>query len=314
MIGYALKLIPLLKERIWGGRNLARLFDKPLGDAATIGESWELADLAEGESTVANGPLAGRELGQVREQEPLALLGPTPLSPQGRFPLLLKFLDAQETLSIQVHPDAEAARRIPGAQLKTECWHVLDSHDGYIYKGVKPGVTAEEFRKALERDDVADLLVRINVQPGDFHFVPAGTVHALGAGVVVAEIQTPSDTTYRVSDWGRGREVHVEQAMQCIHFEPAPKEPPGHGGDCLLRTDFFAVYLRPSVPGLAALPQGRCIAWMILAGSGQVRSDHPAGVVDFRAGDTLLLPADMAVATATFFEPTSRLEIHLPPF
>jgi mannose-6-phosphate isomerase len=263
---------------------------------------------------VANGPFARCEIGQVRQQEKAALLNHAPLSPTGRFPLLLKYLDAQETLSIQVHPDVEAAKKLPGAQPKTECWYVLDSRGGFIYKGLKAGVTPAQFRRALERDDVADLLERIDVQPGDFHFVPAGTVHALGAGVVVAEIQTPSDTTYRVSDWGRGREVHVEQAMQCIHFEVSPKEPPGRGGDCLLGTADFHVYLRPAAAGLAALPQGRCSAWMILAGSGQIRSDHAAGVVDFRPGDTLLLPADMTVGTATFFEPASRLEIHLPPF
>lgn len=314
MIGYALKQKPLLKERIWGGRNLARLFDKPVAAGTQIGESWELADLDEGRSIVANGPLAGRTLDQVLGQDRASLLGPTPLSDRGRFPLLLKLLDAQGTLSLQVHPDAEAARRIPGAAVKTECWYVLDSRDGYIYKGVKPGVTPERFRQALADDDVADLLMRFDVQPGDFHYLPAGTVHALGAGVVVAEVQTPSDTTYRVSDWGRGREIHVDRAMECIHFEPPPAQAPGALGDCLLKTDFFHVYLRPAEPGIIALPKGRCWAWMVLAGAGQIRSDHPNGVADFRLGDTLLLPADLAVATATFSEPASRLEIHLPPF
>ncbi len=311
---YPYKLSPLFKEKIWGGRSLERLYGKALPGEGPIGESWELADLAEGECAIANGPRAGQSLRQVVAEAGEALMGDTPLLFNGRFPLLLKLLDAQDTLSLQVHPDEQAARRIPEAALKTECWYVLDSRDGFIYKGVKPGVSTERFRTALEADNVADLLVRYEVKAGDFHYLPAGTVHALGAGAVVAEVQTPSDTTYRVSDWGRGREIHVERAMECIHFQPASDSPPGAGGECLLKTEYFHVHLRDRGPGTHALAQGRCVAWMVLAGTGEVRSDAPHGTVEFLAGDTLLLPARLRELTVTCRQPTRWLEVTLPPF
>ena len=311
---YPYRLAPLFKAKIWGGRNLERLFAKPLPADEAVGESWELADLAEGESCIANGPRAGQSLRQVMAEEGRGVLGDTPASADGRFPLLLKLLDAEANLSVQVHPDAQAVRAIPAAALKTECWYVLDSRDGYIYKGVKPGVTAERFGAALADDTVADMLMRFAVQPGDFHYLPAGTVHALGAGVVVAEVQTPSDTTYRVSDWGRGREIHVARAMQCIHFTPAADKAPGAEGDCLLRTEYFQVYLRSSGSGRAKVQQGRCTAWMLLAGGGEVRSDDPDGKVVVRAGDTLLLPAGLTGPNFTATGRTRWLEIVLPPF
>jgi len=311
---YPLKLAPLFKQKIWGGRNLQRLYGKPIPPETPIGESWELADLVEGECTVANGPRVGQSLRRVVAECGRELMGRTPLLANGRFPLLLKLLDAVENLSVQVHPDDEAVKVIPGAALKTECWYVLASDNGAIYKGVKPGVTVEDFRRALARDDVADLLMRFEVRPGDFHYLPAGTVHALGAGVVVAEVQTPSDTTYRVSDWGRGREIHVERAMQCIHFTPPDDEIPGAAGDCLLKTSYFEVYLHSRDSGAAAVPAGRCTVRMILAGRGCVRSDSVDPAVDLVAGDTVLLPAGLGAAEWDVVEPATWLEVTLPPF
>ena len=311
---YPLKLSPIYKEKIWGGRHLERLYGKPLPAGAAIGESWELADLPEGECAIANGARAGQSLRQATAEMGEALLGATELSAEGRFPLLLKFLDASDTLSVQVHPDAEAVKAFPGAALKTECRYVVDSRGGFIYKGVKPGVTAERMRAALARDNVADLLQRYEVAAGDFHYLPAGTVHALGAGVVVAEVQTPSDTTYRVSDWGRGREVHVEQAMRCIHFTRSGDQAPGAGGECLLKTDYFNVFARSAASGIRVVPQGRPTAWIVLAGVGEIRSDGPDGVVRFAAGDTLLLPAGLTGTTLTASGPARWLEIALPPF
>ncbi len=311
---YPCKTTSLLKERIWGGRSLHRLYGKDLPGDGPIGESWELADLSAGECRIANGPRAGQSLRQLMIEQGPEVLGPTPALPDGRFPLLLKFLDAEQNLSVQVHPDAEAVKVIPDAALKTECWYILDSREGSIYKGIKPGVTAERMRAALADDNVADLLERYDVQAGDFHYLPAGTVHALGAGVVVAEVQTPSDTTYRVSDWGRGREVHVERAMQCIHFEPAGDDVPGAGGECLLETEYFHVFLRTAEPSVKELPAGRCTAWMILAGRGEVCSDDPDGCVEFAPGDTLLLPAGLTTPRVSVFEPAKWMEVTLPPF
>ena len=238
---YPYKFVPIYKEKIWGGRNLQRLFGRDLPAGESIGESWELADLVEGVSRVANGPAAGTSLTDLTGRLGPRLLGRARPMPDGRFPLLLKLLDANDKLSLQVHPDADAVKAIgPGAALKTECWYVIESRGGMIYKGVLPGVTAEQFRKAVQSDTVERFVNACKVEAGDFHYLPAATVHALGAGVVIAEVQTPSDTTYRVTDWGRGREIHVERSMQCIHFSeaddftPADGVAPGAQGDTLL--------------------------------------------------------------------------------
>ena len=205
------------------------------------------------------------------------ILGAARPLPDGRFPLLLKLLDANDILSLQVHPDARAVAELgPPAALKTECWYIVESRDGYILKGVKPGVTAVDFRKALADGDdpevLAGMVQRYDVHAGEFHYLPAGTLHALGAGVVVAEIQTPSDTTYRVSDWGRGRQVHVEQAFRCIRAELST-QPPGAGGEVLLVTPHFAVSRITRNVGRHDLPGGLFRAWMVLKGSGSAGSN-----------------------------------------
>lgn len=286
---------PLYKERIWGDRNLERLFGRELPAGQKVGESWELADLPGGTSVVSNGPMVGKTLTELTHEMGAALLGNTqPVD--GRFPLLLKLLDANDILSLQVHPDAEAAAKIgQGAALKTECWYVLESRGGFIYKGLKPGVTAEEFRRALQADNVAPLLVRYEVKAGDFHYIPAGTVHALGAGVVCAEVQTPSDTTYRVSDWGRGRETHLELSMQCIRFGPAP-EPPKTHANVLLETEYFTVeFCTTGRNEPKSLPGGACSAIMIVGATqhAEVRHGGPESPVYAMLGDTVLVPAGL---------------------
>ena len=191
-------------------------------------------------------------------------------------------------------PVAAAVAEIgPPAALKTECWYVLDSREGYVYKGVLPGVTPEAFEQAIKTDACQSVCRRYDVAADDFHYLPAGTVHALGAGVVVAEVQTPSDTTYRVTDWGRGREIHVERSMQCIHFEP-PAETPGAHGQTLLATEFFTVARRSVRGSSQSLPAGRCAAVMVLAASGGSRircAGQVEPVVAVAAGQTVLLPA-----------------------
>jgi len=285
---------PIYKERIWGGRNLQRLFGRELPAGQEIGESWDLADLDEGVSIVANGPERGTLLTELTRELGVKLLGGAPAGRDDRFPLLLKLLDANDILSLQVHPDDQTALRLgPPATAKTECWYILESRGGFIYKGLKPGVTAEQFAQAIREDRPADMVRRIPVHAGEFHCLPAGTVHALGAGVVVAEAQTPSDTTYRVSDWGRGREVHVDLSMQSIHFESAPDAVPGASADRLLATRHFDVALR-QVPrgGESALPADTCAALMMIDGEATVAHNGPAPkAVPVEAGRTVLLPA-----------------------
>jgi mannose-6-phosphate isomerase len=273
-----------------------------------------LADLDAGTSVLGNGPQAGKTLTELLTGLGADLLGQAkPI--EGRFPLLLKLLDANDVLSLQVHPDADAVAEIGGgAALKPECWYILESRDGFIYKGLQPGVTPKQFRQALEQDKVTPLLRRFDVKAGDFHYIAAGTVHALGAGVVCAEIQSPSDTTYRVSDWGRGRETHLERSMQCIHFAPAP-EPPGADGDVLLRAEDFIVALRTAAGNEPnALRPGRCSAVMITAASAHVEIHHdgPDSPVFAFRGDTVLLPAALRNPRIVSAGRLEYIEVTLP--
>lgn len=239
---YPLILEPILKPKVWGGRRLAE-YGKHLPPQGHIGESWELADLdatstsgGGGEpahSVIANGELAGKTVRDAIRQWGGELLGDAQPTPEGGFPLLVKYLDASEHLSIQVHPSHAYAKEHSEAHLKTESWFILDAQpdaDGnqpVIYKGFQEGVTADDLRAAIANGTVPDIMRTELAVPGHCHTLPSGTVHALGAGVLVAEIQTPSDTTFRVYDWAKEygreeRELHIEQAVECASFEPAP--------------------------------------------------------------------------------------------
>lgn len=221
---YPLTFEPIFKERVWGGRSLERLFGKALPPGQPIGESWELVDRPPQDvSVVAQGPLAGRSLRWLMEHHRAELLGQAADS-AGRFPLLIKWLDAHQTLSLQVHPPAAVADKF-GGEPKTELWYVVEAQPGAcLWAGVKPGVTRAQFERALQAGTVAEGVHCLPVQAGDALLLPAGRLHALGPGVVVAEIQQNSDTTYRVFDWnrvgpdGQPRSLHVEQALASIDF------------------------------------------------------------------------------------------------
>lgn len=226
---YPLTFHPIFKERVWGGRNLERLYRKPLPLDVPIGESWEISDRTEGVSVIANGPLAGKDLRWLMEHHSAEVLGPVKAC-QGRFPLLVKILDARETLSLQVHPPAGVAARL-GAEPKTEMWYITDAAPGAeLFVGLNRGVTRDEFEAKLKDGTVADCFHRKAVRTDDAMFLPSGRVHAIGAGNVLFEIQQNSDTTYRVFDWnrlgldGKPRALHVDQALASIDFndfEPA---------------------------------------------------------------------------------------------
>ncbi|MCU0772769.1 MAG: class I mannose-6-phosphate isomerase [Verrucomicrobia bacterium] len=221
---YPLTFHPIFKERVWGGRSLERLFAKPLPDGKRIGESWEISDRPGDVSVVAQGPLAGKDLRWLMEHQRQTLLGDAP-DQQGRFPLLIKILDAQEDLSLQVHPPASQAADL-GGEPKTEMWYVVDAAaNAAFYAGLRRGVTRTGFVQRLRDGSVAECFHRLAVARGDSLFLPSGRVHAIGGGNVLFEIQQNSDTTYRVFDWnrvgldGRPRELHVEQSLECIDFE-----------------------------------------------------------------------------------------------
>ena len=303
---YPLTFEPLLKEKVWGGRSL-ECFGKQLPDDVFIGESWELADLpssiTEGQSVIANGPLKGKILDEA-------------------FPLLIKFLDANDNLSVQVHPSEEYAENHPEAHLKSEAWIILDATpDGKIYVGLKEGTTEEEFRVAIDNDTVPELLNAINVTKGECYYLPSGTCHALGAGVLVAEVQTQSDTTFRVWDWGRtGREMHIDQAMECIDFHSGEltfKQPePIQSGNFLTthfaETPFFSIERIETIENteLELVVDETPAVLMVVEGNATIQHDVP---VDARRGTTILLPVGLQNATMLMPKGTAVLRFDLPP-
>jgi mannose-6-phosphate isomerase len=220
---YPLTFHPLFKERIWGGRNLAHFFDKALPPEIPIGESWEISDRPGDVSVIANGPLEGRDLRWLMHHHAHELLGQA--QPQnGRFPLLIKILDAQATLSLQVHPPAARAAQL-GGEPKTEMWYVAEaSPEAELFVGLRRGVTRDEFERRIAEGSVAECFHRLRVRKGDAMFLPSGRVHALGAGLVIFEIQQNSDTTYRVFDWnrlgidGKPRALHIAESLASIDF------------------------------------------------------------------------------------------------
>lgn len=222
-----LRFRPLLKQYLWGGRRLAEL-GKPLGDGDDYAESWEVVDHGPDQSVVTHGPLAGTTLHELVTSRGAELLGQH--APQTRFPLLFKFLDAQRKLSVQVHPnDAQAAQLQPPDLGKTEAWVVVDAEPGAtLYAGLKRGFDRAALEGEIDRGTCDSCLHQLDVSPGDCVFLPAGTVHAIGAGLLIAEIQQSSDTTYRVFDWnrvgtdGKPRQLHVEQALAVIDFDRGP--------------------------------------------------------------------------------------------
>jgi len=233
---YPLVLEPILKEKVWGGRRLEG-FGKVLAEGAMVGESWEFADLSSTSasggggdaaiSVIANGAMKGKTVRDAISAWGDGMMGGVALSDAGGFPLLVKYLDAREHLSVQVHPSVEYAAAHADAHLKTESWYVLEAEEGaVIYKGMKDGVTRDDLQAAIENGTVPEVMKSMPAVVGECHTLESGTVHALGAGVLVAEVQTPSDTTYRVYDWaseyGReGRELHIAQAVECALFEEA---------------------------------------------------------------------------------------------
>ncbi|MBP7949555.1 MAG: class I mannose-6-phosphate isomerase [Verrucomicrobiales bacterium] len=288
-----LRFRPIFQPRVWGGRALERLFDRPLpADGRPYGESWEIVDRPEAQSVVDGGPFHGMSLHDLWTAHRESIFGAT--APESdRFPLLLKILDAREDLSLQVHPPVGIASAL-GGEPKTEMWYVAEAAAGAVlFAGVKPGVTAEAFGAALENGTAAELVPRLHPRSGDFIFIPSGRLHAIGGGLVIFEIQQNSDTTYRVFDWnrlgldGKPRPLHISESLQCIDFTDAA---PAFGipqGEMLVECPFFRV-ASLSIPPAGSRTIGKPGEFamvVVINGSGHLAS------VPLRPGDHVMLPA-----------------------
>lgn len=296
---YPLKFAPVYQERIWGGTNLKRVFGRNIpGDH--IGESWDLSSHSNGMSIVKNGFLAGKSLKELIVEYQEKLMGKR-FTGEKSFPLLVKILDANDDLSIQVHPDDEYARKTEGEAGKTEAWYVVHAKEGaHIIYGLNNEVTRETFITAVNDHRIGDVIRKVAVKPGDMIYVPAGTVHALMKGVMVYEIQQNSDTTYRIYDYdrvgndGKPRELHITKALDVIHFTEQPgrvfTEP-------YIQCQYFSME-KISVNGSAdEKTQNQFIIYCVITGSGEICYNESRESLE--AGDTVLVPACLDTFTLT---------------
>jgi mannose-6-phosphate isomerase len=320
---YPFTFRPIFKERVWGGRELERLYHKPLPPGVPIGESWEISDRPGDVSIIANGTLAGKDLRWLMETHSTDLLGAA--KPQGeRFPLLIKILDAQDELSLQVHPPLAKAAEL-GGEPKTEMWYIAEAAPGAeLYVGLKRGVTRAEFERRIKAGTVADCFHRVNVRPGDAMFLPSGRVHALGAGLLIFEVQQNSDTTYRVFDWnrlgldGNPRELHIPQSLASIDFndyEPmllprAFSHEGGHKVRPLVHDPLFTAEAQEAGAG-ASVPLRPKKMQIIALLAGGVQVDDGAGTLALAAGQFCLVPASLAQVTLRVEAPTTFLRIEV---
>jgi len=308
-----ISFVPLFKERIWGGRRLQEAFGKALPHGGAIGESWEVVDREEAQSVVASGPLAGTELHVLWTTDRLRLFGRRAARAGERFPLLVKLLDARETLSVQVHPPTYMADAL-GVEPKNEFWYIAGTTPGaHLFAGLRAGVTKQAFAQALKAgEDVSAMLHRIDVAVGDTLFVPSGRVHAIGAGCLVVEIQQNSDMTYRVFDFGRldldgrPRELHVRQGLASIDFSDSEPVPRPVGDGVVVAGEFFTVTRRTLGPPECLTAEGECALVGVLAGTAT------CGGEAFAPGAFFLVPADAGAALPVAGR-AAVLVLELPP-
>lgn len=306
---YPLRFEPIFKHNLWGGRRLPEFLGREPPHNDAIGEAWVLSDVDGSPSRVANGPLAGTTLRELLATYPARILGKAPTA-QGRFPLLLKFIDAQQELSVQVHPDDTRAAQHhgPGQFGKTEAWVILDADasTSKIYAGFVPGMTAERFRTALKDKTVPATLHRFTPKPGDCVFLEAGTVHAIGANILLFEIQQTSDITYRLYDWdrvdaktGQPRELHIEQGLAASDFargpcnpvQPVVTEADGVRREGLVNCRYFTLNRLTSRVPFRIGAAGQCRAVVCIAGHGEIESEGQR--YPLATGHTMLVPAEV---------------------
>lgn len=298
--------VPVIKQIRWGGRRLGDVLGKPIGEDDNYAESWEISDHKEGQSLVNTEAFKGMPLHEMFTAHKNHFVQQWNSSVD-RFPLLIKFLDANDRLSVQVHPDDQQALRFdPEENGKTEAWYILSSEpESRIYAGLKSGVTEDDLRAAIRNQDFEACLHTVAPRAGDCFFIPAGTVHAIGEGVLLAEVQQSSDLTFRLYDWGRvgsdgqPRQLHIEEAMQCIDFARGPitvqsptplKEGPAEARE-LVSCPYFSIREFRVTKNVHVPPDDRCHIVMCVRGTVNVSVEGTQE--QLKLGQTCLIPSDV---------------------
>jgi len=285
---------PIYQHYLWGGRNIVERYGRTdVSSAEPVAESWELSDRKDGMSVANGGSTDGQSLRDLLESNRDAVIGKSVCA--GPFPLLIKLIDARDSLSIQVHPNDEAAARGLG-EAKSEAWYVLDAAPGAcVYRGFRPGVTSEDLQVSLRDGTLDRLLVRQSVVPGDFIYIPGGTVHAIGAGCLLLEVQQNSNTTFRLFDWNRvgpdgcPRDLHLDEANQVIVLESDDVHQPAEEGRC--STPYFSMETL-NVGGRPLSVSDPLKGFtVIFVEEGSITIRHPGGECVAISGSTWLLPA-----------------------
>ncbi len=300
---YPLQFVPIWKEKIWGGQKLNSLLHKDFTQD-NIGESWELSAVEGSESIVSNGVYKDRSIVNLIEEFPNEILGSAICRSFGKkFPLLFKFIDAKDDLSIQVHPNNELALERHGCLGKTEMWYIMQADpDAELVVGFNKDTNRQTYIDALENKDLLPLLNEVKVQKGDVFFLETGTVHAIRAGVFLAEIQQSSDITYRVYDWnrkdknGKARDLHTDLALDAINYDATDAKinyiTIENQSNALVQSPFFTTSIIPLDGEMVVYHEGECFkVYMCVEGSFQIR--HQSDTYNYIKGDTVLIPANM---------------------
>ena len=321
---YPFKFEPILKEIIWGGDEIC-LFKNLHPQRSGIGESWELSHVKNNVSIVANGEMKGKSLEELIETYREKLLGKKVIERFGTtFPLLIKFIDAHDSLSVQVHPDDLLAKKRHNSFGKTEMWYVIRAaQDAFLYSGFARPMMSEEYVRSLEDDTFVNYLQRHDVKSGDVFFLPAGRVHAIGAGCFIAEIQQTSDITYRIYDYnrkdasGNPRELHTELAKDAIDYKIYPDYKldyiPGQQPiQSLISCPYFTTNMIEGKKGdtVQTSHSDSFSIYIGLEGNMQL-TDSKGYSIEIRQGETVLLPAENRSATLTFIDDGKWLETYI---
>ncbi|MGV9003470.1 type I phosphomannose isomerase catalytic subunit [Flavobacterium sp.] len=300
---YPLQFEPILKEKIWGGTKLKEVLNKPI-TSNTTGESWEISTVENDISVVSNGVLKGETLNQLIEQFPTEILGDKVISKFGKqFPLLFKFLDAREDLSIQVHPNDELAKKRHNSLGKTEMWYVMQADsDAQLIIGFKENSSKEDFLQHLQKNSLLEVLDSKKVKHGDAFFLATGTVHAVGAGTVIAEIQQTSDITYRLYDFdrvdttGNKRELHIDLALAAINYNKINAERAytkiENTSNEMVACDYFTTHFIP-LNGTYAVHRTNDSFYVYMCVEGTFELELENKKYSYKKGDTLLIPASL---------------------